>query len=422
MSIPCGKSELLLFDPGYTQVSTERASWADIFPANSPTDGGPIQFNISPSNDCYLDLNDTMLYLKCSITPVDKLKKPAADECAPVNLLLSSLFSDVEVKLGEKVVFGGNHMYNYMSFISTLLNVDDNVKRTQLRAAGFLKDEAGKLDDKTNSAHRERSKWISQPFEVCGALNLPFFQQGRYVLPKLPVHLKFTRAKQEFCLMNFSATGAVQLVIETAVLYVRRVYVQPSILKAHEDGLQHHNAIYPLQRPDITNYTIGKGAQSDSRQILISSEKPKLLVVALVDNEAFNGTYKRSPFNFQHFDITYLSLTKDGEPIPAPPLQPDFENNIYMREYLSMVQNMELFNTRTESNGILPRDFANGSTLFVFNLTPDLCMQDQHQFSTANLRLDMKFARALPRTINVLVYSMHDSLIEITADRQVLIS
>jgi hypothetical protein len=88
MSIPCGKSELLLFEPVTTQISMNRASWMDIHPHNSVNSMGPIQFSIRSSEDYYLDLNDTILYIKVTMVDSDK-------HVAPVNLLLASLFSDV---------------------------------------------------------------------------------------------------------------------------------------------------------------------------------------------------------------------------------------------------------------------------------------------------------------------------------------
>jgi hypothetical protein len=197
------------------------------------------------------------------------------------------------------------------------------------------------------------------------------------------------------------------------------VVVLPSVIRAHEDGLSQRNAIYPYQRQSITNYTIGKGLISDTREILVGTETPKLIVVGMVDNSALNGDVKKNPYNFQHFNLTFMALLKNGDSVPAPPLQLNFEKNCYIRAYMSMVQNMEQYQ-KNESNAISPGDFRDGSALFVFNLTPDLnfgggCAQ---KFETSNLRLDLKFTKPLPTSINIIVYSIYDAQIEITKDRQ----
>jgi hypothetical protein len=410
MSVPCGKSELLLFEPVTTQISMTRASWMDIHPLNSVDSMGPIQFSIRSSEDYYLDLNDTILYLKVTMIDSDK-------HVAPVNLLLASLFSDVLLTIGDKIIEGGDHMYAYKSYISTLLNYEKNVKKTHLKAAGFIMDESTKFDSPTNKGHLQRIP-PQKSFELMGSINLGFFLQSKYMLPKVNLQLKLNRNKGSFYLMNFGTSKA-KLQFDSAILYVRRVAVLPAVIRAHEDGLAQRNAIYPYQRQAITNYTIGKGLVSDTREILVGSESPKLIVVGMVENIAFNGDVKKNPYNFQHFNINYMTLLKNGDSVPGPPLQLDFEKNCYLRAYMSMVQNMEQYQ-KNESNSISPIDFQGGSALFVFNLTPDLnfggaCAQ---KFETGNLRMDLKFAKPLPTSINIIIYSIYDAQIEITKDRQ----
>jgi hypothetical protein len=63
----------------------------------------------------------------------------------------------------------------------------------------------------------------------------------------------------------------------------------------------------------------------------------------MVENAAFNGDVKKNPFNFQHFNINYMTLLKNGDSVPGPPLQLDFEKHCYLRTYMSMVQNMEQY-------------------------------------------------------------------------------
>ncbi len=324
------------------------------------------------------------------------------------------MFSDVQLMMNEKIVDRGDFMYPYKAYISNLFSFDKNMKKTQLRDAGFVMDMAGKFDMKDNPAHKERSKWIRNEFELMGALQLGIFEQDKYLIPKVNLRLKFTRAKEEFYMMNFGK-DTLKLTIQVAKLYVRRVIVAPSIWQAHEDRLKEYNATYPHQNVQCTNFTIPRGAQTENREILIGSDCPKIVIVGFVDNKAFNGDFKKNPFHFQHYDVEFMSLLKNGQSLPSTPLELDFDNGKYMRAYMNMIQGLELY-CKDESNGITPYDFANGSTFFIFNLTPDLnyggsCGQ---KFEQTNLRLDMKFAKALPNRINVIPFSIYDGQIEIT--------
>ena len=49
----------------------------------------------------------------------------------------------------------------------------------------------------------------------------------------------------------------------------------------------------------------------------------------------------------------------------------NFKNNEVMIPYISMIQSLEFF-CKDETNSISINDYKNGSTFFVFNLTPDL--------------------------------------------------
>ncbi len=419
MSQACAKSELLVFEPLATQVCVTKASWLDIHPLNSVQTIGPINFHIPSADECYYDLNDTVLYLKCRVDGLDA--KADNTDVAPVNLLLSSLFSDVEVSLNSKKIDGNDFLYPYKSYIANLLNNDTSMKKTQLYASGFLKDQAGEFDTSTNRAHRERARWVDKgkSFELMGPLNIAFFHQSKYLLPKVGLNIKLTRAKQAFFMMNFGSAN-IDFKITSAILYVRRCFVTPSIFKAHEAGLKFNNALYPIQKSVISNFTIAKGSSTDNRELLNGVDVPKLVVIGLVDNGAFNGDFKKNPFNFKNFNLSFISLMKNGESTPFPGLQLDYNNNTYLRAYMSMIQSLEMF-TVNDSNGITLDDFKNGTALYVFNLTPDLsysggCAQ---KFENCTLRLDMKFGKALETSINVIVYSIYDSSIEISSDRNI---
>ena len=393
----------------------------DIHTTNSVQGYAPIEFHIPGSDGVYYDLNDTCLYVKCKISQADPAKALVVGEVGPVNLLLSSLFSDIELKLNDTHIDGGDHAYSYIAYLNTILNFTRNVKDTQLRAAGYMYDEPGKFDSKDNVAYTKRSKWIKNEIEVAGALHLLLFQQSKYLLPGVNVFLKFIRNKEEFVIMDFGANPA-KLEILSMILYTRRVTVIPAGLKGHEDGLLKSNTLYPVHKHRVNTYTLAIGSTTDSREILIGSQTPKLVVVGFVENDAYNGNLLKSPFNFQHFNLTSITLMKNGVPIPYPTLHMDFAKDNYLTAYIMALQNLGM-GLNDHTNDITMKDFSNGSTLFVYNLAADLeigggCTQPV-QF--CNLRLDLNFGKALKQSINVIVFSVYDQTIEITKSRTILV-
>ena len=429
----CGKSDLGLFDPRPVQTSMERAAYVDIHPLTNPSGGGPIEFFIPGSSDEYIDLNDTMLYLRGKVHKEDKTNLTAGALIAFSNVPLASLFSDVSVVINDRQVEGGNHMYPYKTYMSYLLRFNKEAIDTHVRGTGFYKDEFGKMEATNQVGFKARNLLIegSKTFEFCGPITLDIFQQNRYLLPHADVRLKFLRHKTDFALLSHDKPssggnpeipqikGSIDL--EEAILFVRRVKVSPSVLRGHIVGLDQHNAMYPIQRTEMQTFTITTGSQSFNKENIFRGQLPKLLVLGMVENDAFNGNLKKNPFNFQHFDLNFLALYRDGEASPYRPFQPDFTNNLCMLDYMSLFQSLELWN-RDETIPITFEMFKSGYALYTFNLAPDLALTGHEQpYRDGNLRLEFKFARALPTTINVVLMAVFDGRIEITKSREVLL-
>jgi len=67
-----GKSELKLFDKLSPQIVIQSAVFDDIHTKSSlNTDTNVIEFDVPASNIDYIDLNDTLLSLRCKITKSD---------------------------------------------------------------------------------------------------------------------------------------------------------------------------------------------------------------------------------------------------------------------------------------------------------------------------------------------------------------
>jgi len=91
---------------------------------------------------------------------------------------------------------------------------------------------------------------------------------------------------------------------------------------------------------------------------------------------------------------------------------------------------MRLFNgtgkdNRDEGNDIdrqeYANEYANGSTLYAFDLSPDLT--DSDNFSLARqgtVRVDLTFGEALTHTVTVVAYAEFENTIEIDRNRNVV--
>ena len=139
-----------------------------------------------------------------------------------------------------------------------------------------------------------------------------------------------------------------------------------------------------------------------------------------MDNASFIGDVSKNPYNFKHFSLSEIMVYLDGQQHGIKPLTSNYAKGLYVSSYMSLFSGTGKAN-RDEGNEISRSDFANGFTLHAFDLTPDLSENDHFNLTRQGaVRVDMKFAEALPNTITVLVYAEFENIIQIDRNRNVI--
>jgi hypothetical protein len=201
---------------------------------------------------------------------------------------------------------------------------------------------------------------------------------------------------------------------------IRKVKINPSVYMAHTKALENGTAKYPIKRVICKTFTVPAGYLDFIQEKLFSGQLPTRLIIGCVDNKAFNGDYKLNPFNFQHFSATELSVYLDGQQHTIKPLQMDYANNQYVNAYMSMFSGTRKEN-QDEGNDINRSEFAEGFSLYVFDLTPDLSETGSFNLTrSGGVRVGMKFSKALEKTITVVAFAEFENIIEIDRNRNVV--
>ena len=431
-SMPCSKSELELFSVPPTQMAIDDSEYVEYRPFGGLNALGPIDFVIPGTGSKYIDINNTQLYLKVKITKADgsDCSASTADEkVAPINLLMHSMFSQIDVSLNGKLISDSTPTYPYRAMIETLLNYDMEAKDTHLQSQMYFKDTASHMDFHDLTATTISNVGLkarfdkttgSKVFEMMGPIHADIFAQNNVLLPGVEVRLKLHRNKDAFCLTSKTTGADFKVHVLDAILYVRKLTCSDTHVLSDIAILNRVPAKYKIRRTVIRNITIPAGTQDLQRDNVFLGDLPKRVVLCLVETTAFNGDYKKNPFRFQGFDLNYLALHADEKQFPAVPLTPDFTNHMVLRSYLQLYA----ATGRLYADGgidIAPNDFLDGYALFAFDLTPDGSHGQHYTVNKrGNLRLDLKFGTALTATTNLLIYAEFDNIIEIDRNRNII--
>ena len=408
------------------------SSYQTHFPVATLSEGAPIEFNVTASPEDYIDLGRK-----------DTANREAIEATQPmttVNLLHSSLFQQVDVKLNDRLVTPSLNTYAYKAYMETLLSHGPDAKESWLSAAGWY-GQAG--DDPTvSNPHldndaaplgvRQRGEMIAagRDFQLSGRPSAAIFQQERYLVPGVNMHLKFIPSGRAFHLHYDSTVddaggnpqGHFVVVIKRAELRVRRVQINPDVqLQQLRDMENGKNALYPVRRGVVTTFTVGTGSQSFVQENVTQGQLPRRLFVAMVTNAAYNGDAASNPFRFQHFGLNYLTASALGKTYPSAPYKPDYGGRRYLACYTDLQRTLGSVNTN-RGNGISYKDYLDGGhVVYGFDFTPDMS-EGPHRDppKSGSLRLEGHFDNALTAAINVIVYAEYDNLIQIDRARNVV--
>ena len=425
-SCVCMKSELDLFSVPPTQTSVENGSWVEYHPITTLTDSSPIEFDIPSSGEDYVDFANSYLHVKAKIVKANGADLAADDVVAPTNLWLHSLFSQVDISLNGTQITASTNTYPYRAMIETLLSYGGDAKQSQLTSALFYKDTSGKMDahvldgDDANDGFVKRAAFTarSKTVDMIGRLHADIFFQERYMLNEVNTKLKLHRARDNFSIQH---NGAFKVIILSAVLYIRKIKLMPSVFLAQAKALETSNAKYPVRRVVCKSFTIPTGFLDASHEKVFSGQLPCRIVIGLVENASYNGHRQKNPFNFRNFKLTEIGIYTDGQQqLAVKPLKLNFENDEYISAYHSLFSSCGKVNN-DEGNFIDRDEFSNGYCLYAFDLSPDLKEDDHYNLiKEGSLRIILKFAEALTTTVSVVVYGEFENIIEVDRNRNII--
>ena len=470
----CEKSEVDLFSVPPTQQSLERGRWIDYAPLSTVQNPDSAITFLIAGTDEYIDLSKTILTVTGNMKKdgTTKLTGGGQANVAPVNNFLHSLFKQVDVYLNGKQVTPAMGTYAYRSYIETLLNYDVSAKESQFSSALYYKDTATEMeetgssstekeityveaDTRSGSASTPKKTWITVPgtgnqgfakrhkfiengiqFVLSGPIFSDIFMNDRLLLNMMDLKVVLNRSSDSFSLMDKNAADALlepRVHLTDVVLKIRKVKVDQAVSDGVERMLKQTPALYPIRRVECKILTIPENLPNIRQDNIFSGIIPKSFVFGLVDVDAANGVYGKNPYNFQHFNVTNVSLTANGQEIPFKQLTLKYPKDVNGKVDAATDDELdfdEAYNTLFSGTGkiysnagsdITREDYPGGYTLYAFDLTPDMCNSTDY-FNTVQ-RGSLTLALTLKKQthpIAIVCYGDFENVIRIDSERNAI--
>ncbi|XP_061190341.1 uncharacterized protein F54H12.2-like [Saccostrea echinata] len=421
---PC---ELSLFTDPPNQVALQKIYFSETRPIYSfDADDAPLEFAIPGSGNEYLDLRRSRLYLKVKITKADGTSMAASEKTGIVNLPLQSLFSQIDVFMNGKCVTQNANNYPWKAYLKVVLSSSAEASKSYLQTQLYYPDKDGVEDPNAASGRNTglRSRYVftqmSRTFDLEGPLYLDCFYLDKYLINGVDLQLRLFRSRNEFVVMSGESSPNYKVTILDAVFKACKIRVDSAVLLNHAEAITKTPARYNYLKTDVKMTTIADKTSEFYWDDVWNGKQPSKMYVAFVKQSAVNGSYGTNPFNFEHFNLSEIVVTVNGEPIPVRPLKFDYgDNRNYVTALCNLYQSSEKW--YKDEGLIIDRDqFSKGYAIYAFDLVPnDLGEGYINLVHQGNVGVYARFATATTETICALAYCECPGLLMIDQSREV---
>jgi|TARA_B110001454_G_scaffold208963_1_gene221990 hypothetical protein len=426
----CVSSNLDCFELPMTQYDVTGTYYNEVLPIQPLSkSSNTIQFEVLSSED-YIDPNDILCEVSVKVSKSNGDVIDAYTNEASVGFCqmpLSTIFSDVQIKLNSRLITSNFSTYPYLAYIQTLFNFGKDARESKLHLTGFYQDqnpsELSAHGVVGNSGYKERAALtsLSKTLYLIGPLFSSITNQSKYLPPLLNMSVIFQKAPHFFALKSNVDNATFIYQLESLKLHVKKIQVMSSHKLRLENRLSQTNAKFPIKHAYVKPLTIDAAVKSCAFENLFSSGfLPETCIIGLVTTESFLGSYSTSPFDFRHFSLNDLSISYDDKIFPTIPYELDYvTTKNWIRGYLSLFQESNL---KSDGGiGISLKNYPNGFCFYQINFGNERTNGDHfNPKKIGSARLKLQFDTLTNPSLTCLVYCESSEIIEINKNREIV--
>ena len=379
-----------------------------------------IEFRINGTVGSFIDLSSIVLEMKMLLEPTGGGTVDDAINVGLVNGLSNTLFKSISFFINDKLI-ESNPIFNYTSYVKMLLSIKgDNID--SFGKCGFFHDDANAVDGvtkeytdtifkKAGSIERKLMASLkSDGVNVCFPLLTDVASLDMYLLDSVDLRIRLEMANNSWIMNSNGDLADVNLKFHNVKLWVDKVIPHFNAMMVLNQALSHKPIEYVFQKTLHKTYVVGTNEDSIMIDQPFGMVVPEKMTMLLVNMNAYSGRTSLNGLYFNHGNLNNIHLTVNGS--THYNINTDFPN-VYSQGYYETLKSIGL-----DSNHMLTYDaFKAGRTLFMFNFINEPVEETLPIETSANIRLNLKFASALTQPLVVILLAETTGLLTIDNNR-----
>jgi len=396
-----------------------------LYPLNYTSKHGPWQYHSPQDNKHFIDLNTLTWNGKIRVinkkdpnSPVIATNQTKDITCSVVNNFIHSTVSKITYQLNDfQMGDSAPKSYSYRAYMDNLLSFSKGAKEQSLKYHGFEQDTPGSFEDvnkltasNTNSGFKKRSELFCTPnfFHFSVKLRIDLANIDQFLQPGVQLRFEIERNSDAFALLSDVGDDVTfEFEIKDSTIEFDKMIPTPEYLNHFEKNILQEPLIYSYDKSQIHYFPYSANVNDLSIYSMFHTDKlPSYLVFGLVDNDAFDGSVSKNPYNFKHFDLKEFYLLVNGISVPTQPVKLNITSMDYHQTYVNEFLDKLKLKNSNDSIGISANDWINGSFFWIVDLNVDKCCNfHEHNSKGGTIHLKLQTKTALPKTTRLIVYS-----------------
>ena len=436
-----------LFDVPPTDLSLVASRYVPINPFT--TGVHPIDFQIDPQAD-FIDFNHSYFELDLRLKLDNNDNIVTATQVSLCNNIAHAIFKQINVRLNGTLISPQTDTYHHKSFIDAVLNNDRDDGESILKPEGWfngltIRDQtqnvltANELN-LTHDDHKalpvDEQAWVGARVKFLDGNRvilrfkpyLEVFNLSKLLVPGVQMQIQMYLNSHEIWSQTHAGARHVRDITTDdlkVTLFLCQKKVEPSVYRSLMTQFTGSKKVaYPVVRSEIRTYNHAGDSQVFEAHNVFHGQLPTRVVVALMDQTAFNGSITKYAFSYKTFNITSIKQLVRGEEYPYRTLELNHDNsNKDLRGYHRFLEATECLAKR-KGNMVRAVDWGRGKncTLFVFDNTAS-GLSSSHVLNpvqTGETSIVIRFGQNPGVNLTVLIYGEFENLLEINSNKTVI--